>query len=100
MPDPSREIQRRRRLIDRIDRELLRLLSARAQHAVALARVKLTLGQPIYDPERERQVLEAVLRANRGPLADDAVLRLFERIVDESRRLERSRGERHEEEPT
>ena len=98
MPDPSHEIQRRRRLIDLIDRELVRLLSERAQHAVALAQVKLRLGQPVFDPERERQVLEGVRRANRGPLADDAVLRLFERIVDESRRLEHSRGERAEEE--
>ncbi len=45
----------------------------------------------VYQPGRERTVLDHVRRVNEGPLADVAVIRLFERIIDESRRLERLR---------
>jgi len=43
----------------------------------------------IYQPSREAEVLEHVQRVNPGPLDDDAVKRLFERVIDEARRLER-----------
>ena len=50
---------------------------------------KHRLGVPVYQPDRETKVFERVIAANRGPLDDGAIRRLFERIVDEARRLER-----------
>ncbi len=75
--------------IDAIDRELVELLNERAAQAVALGRIKKERGLPIYQPSREEEVLTNVQGGNGGPLEDAALRRLFERIIDESRRIER-----------
>lgn len=75
--------------IDEIDARLVELLSERAACAVSIGHLKRALGMAVYQPSRERDVLNHVCRANRGPLDDDAMRRLFERIIDEARRLER-----------
>ena len=78
-----------RRQIDAIDEQLVRLLSARAACALEIGHEKKTAGLEVYQPTREAEVLEHVQRVNTGPLDDGAVKRLFERIIDEARRLER-----------
>ena len=76
--------------IDRVDEVLVRLLNERARVAVEIGRVKKEKGIEIYQPEREKQVLAHVRGvACEGPLGPDAIARLFERIIDEARRLER-----------
>ena len=77
--------------IDRLDRELLRIFNARATLALQIGEIKKTRGLPVYDPDRERRIFEAMTADNPGPLEDDAIVRLFERVIDESRRLERIR---------
>ena len=94
-PEPGIEVLRRR--IDAIDRQLVELLNERAGCARDIGREKEAGGQPIYQPQREAEVLANVRAMNRGPLDDDAVTRLFERIIDEARRLERL-ASRHEDE--
>lgn len=78
-----------RRRIDEIDRQLIKLLNERSQCALEIGKVKRQHQLAIYQPEREREVLENAERANGGPLADTAIRRLFERILDEARSLER-----------
>src|SRR5213594_802733 len=76
--------------IDRVDEVLVRLLNERARVACEIGRIKKEQGIEIYQPDRERQVLEHVRSvAIEGPLGPDAIARLFERIIDEARRLER-----------
>ena len=76
--------------IDRVDEVLVRLLSERARVACEIGRLKKDLGVEVYQPEREKQVLAHVRSiAAEGPLGADAIARLFERIIDEARRLER-----------
>jgi chorismate mutase len=82
-----------RRRIDRIDEQLMQLLNSRSACAVEIGRIKRSLGLPIYSPEREAQILDRVVRENPGPLEPTAVRRVFERIIDESRRLERLAGD-------
>ena len=82
-------IEQARRQIDRIDGEIVGLLSERAEHVRAIGDAKHRLGVPVYQPEREEKVFERVVAANPGPLDDSAIRRLFERIIDEARRLER-----------
>ena len=84
--DPIDELRRR---IDEIDEQLVRLLNARAECALAIGREKRVLGLEVYQPAREKDVLQHVQTINRGPLDDRAVRRLFERVIDEARRLER-----------
>jgi len=83
------QLEALRRRIDEIDEALVQLLSARAECALAVGREKKTSGMEVYQPSREAEVLEHVQRVNGGPLDNGAVKRLFERIIDEARRLER-----------
>ncbi len=78
-----------RRRIDEIDEQLVRLLSARAECALEIGREKKSAGLEIYQPSREVEVLNHVQAVNAGPLDDGAMRRLFERVIDEARRLER-----------
>ena len=78
-----------RRRIDEIDTDLVALLNARAECALAIGHAKKAAGLELYQPARESDVLEHVQDINGGPLDDGAVKRLFERIIDEARRLER-----------
>jgi chorismate mutase len=87
--DGEGEIDALRRRIDELDEQLVRLLNDRAGCALEVGRLKQALGLEIYQPERERQVLRHVGTINGGPLDEAAIVRLFERIIDEARRLER-----------
>jgi chorismate mutase len=78
-----------RQRIDWIDEQLVRLLNARAECALQLGHLKKERGMDIYQPTREQEVLGNVQRLNTGPLDDSAIRRLFERVIDEARRLER-----------
>lgn len=90
-------MERLRANIDAVDAVLVKLLNQRARWALEIGEVKRRANLPIYQPDREKVVLARVLEANRGPLGADAVRRLFERTIDESRRLERIAKEAREE---
>jgi len=75
--------------IDAIDEQLVRLLSERAACALRIGHEKKLAGMEVYQPSRETEVLGHVQRINTGPLDNAAMKRLFERIIDEARRLER-----------
>ena len=76
--------------IDRVDEVIVRLLNERARVACEIGQLKKALGIELYQPEREKQVLAHVRGiAAEGPLGADAIARLFERIIDEARGLER-----------
>jgi chorismate mutase len=88
-----------RREIDAIDEQLVRLLSERAECALQIGHEKKLAGLDVYQPTRETEVLGHVQRINMGPLDDAAMKRLFERIIDEARRLERIADEAREHGP-
>ncbi len=90
------EIVEWRRRIDAIDAQLLGLLNSRGACAVEVGRIKRRLGLAVYSPEREAWILDRVVRDNPGPLDPLALRRLFERVIDESRRLERLAAEGRE----
>jgi len=75
--------------IDEIDKKLVELLNERARYADEIGKIKEQLGLDAYSPQREKEVLENIMKHNRGPLDNLALRRLFERIIDESRKLER-----------
>jgi chorismate mutase len=83
------DLDRLRRHIDELDRKLVELLNERSRCAMEIARLKQEAGLPLYQPEREREVLANAVRYNGGPLPDTAVRRLFERVLDEARAVER-----------
>ncbi|MBX2821282.1 MAG: chorismate mutase [Rhodothermaceae bacterium] len=88
--DPSIEDMEPWRLcINSLDRTIIRLLNERAICAKVIGQIKKNNGIPVYDPRREEFVLDNVQQHNEGPLSNEAVRRLFERIIDEIRSLER-----------
>ena len=87
------DIEVLRKQIDQIDAKLVELLNARAQCALEIGRLKELSHLPVYQPAREAEVLENVRAANKGPLDHAAVTRLFERVIDEARRIERQAAE-------
>lgn len=80
-----------RRRIDAVDVRILALLNERTAIVEQIGRVKQELDLPIYEPKREDEVYRNVLDANRGPLPAEAVQRVFERIIDEMRQVQRVR---------
>ncbi len=86
-----------REKIDALDERLVELLNERCRCALEIGKLKRVQQIALYQPDREAQVLRHVLQSNRGPLMDEAVRRLFERIIDESRRAERLTMEKEEE---
>ncbi len=93
------EIEELRKQIDHLDDLLLRIFNERARVALEIGHIKKAHGLPVYDPAREKRIFSRMKEDNPGPLDGGAVVRLFERVVDESRRLERimSQGEGREE---
>lgn len=78
-----------RKRIDEIDQRLVELLNERSHCAVEIGHLKKKLNLPAWQPAREAEILRNVVKANPGPLDDAAIRRLFERIIDEARSLER-----------
>jgi len=92
-------IEELRNRIDVIDQQLVRLLNVRVACAVEVGRLKHDIGLAVYQPDREAQVLASVRTAATelaGPLTAEAVVRIFERIIDEARRAERHQAERRQ----
>ena len=77
-----------RKKIDEIDRSLVKLLNERARCVVEIGEIKRQNGLPIQEPNREQEVMKRVFEANQGPLASEAIQRIFERIVAEGRALQ------------
>ena len=77
--------------IDALDRELLELLNQRTRIVEEIGQIKQELDMPIYEPRREDDVYRNVTAHNGGPLSEDALKRIFERIIDEMRSLQKMR---------
>ncbi len=81
-----------RKRMDELDSKLVALLNERARCAGEIGELKQALGLEVYQPDREIEVFKHVRSQNGGPLDAEAITRLFERIIDEARRLERAAG--------
>ncbi len=80
------DITKHRTEIDALDEKIVALLNERATRAAAIGKLKANGGA--YRPEREAEVLRRIVGANRGPLANDALARLFTEIISACRALE------------
>ncbi|SPF32021.1 Chorismate mutase [Candidatus Sulfopaludibacter sp. SbA4] len=80
-------------LIDDVDRRIVELLNERTRVVEEIGRVKRQAKLPIYEPKREDQVFANITGVNHGPITQDAVRRIFERIIDEMRTIQRMRME-------
>jgi chorismate mutase len=89
--DANKVLMRWRDQIDDLDRRLVNLLNERTLVVEEIGRIKKESKMAIYEPNRERMVFENITSHNRGPLSDDGMKRIFERIIDEMRRVQKDR---------
>ena len=85
-----------RRRIDELDLQILELLNERARVVETIGQVKRLLDLPIYEPKREDQVYANLTGHNHGPLPPEAVKRVYERIIDEMRTVQKLRMQERE----
>ena len=93
MDADKKKLEEFRVQIDDVDRRILTLLNERTRIVQQIGRVKQKARLPIYEPRREDQVFENVTQNNSGPLTPEAVNRIFERIIDEMRGIQRAQME-------
>jgi chorismate mutase len=77
--------------IDEVERRIVDLLNERTTVVEEIGRVKREAQLPIYEPKREDQVFANITGSNRGPISQEAVRRIFERIIDEMRTIQKVR---------
>jgi chorismate mutase len=85
----SQRLRDRRRKIDLIDRKLLPLLNQRLRIALEIGKIKKQMGTRIYDPKREKEILEKLSLRNRGPLNEDDLKKIFATIIKVCRQSQR-----------
>ena len=90
----KKDIESLRSEIDQLDRKILELLNNRASIALSIGGLKKDRGEPIFNPAREKLIHEKIKKINRGPLGEPAVHRLFERIIEETRSLEKAKNDK------
>jgi chorismate mutase-like protein len=90
--DEARDrLEELRVLIDDVDRRIVDLLNQRTRVVENIGRVKREAALPIYEPKREDQVFANVAQSNQGPMTHEALRGIFERIIDEMRKIQRLR---------
>lgn len=80
-----------RHQIDNIDRQMVALLNERTRMVETIGAIKREFRMPVYEPRREDEVYRNIVESNRGPLPAEAVKRIFERVIDEMRTLQKTR---------
>jgi chorismate mutase len=84
-PEGLQKLKRKRIKIDSLDRKLLILLNKRLRIALKIKKVKKEMGKKIYDPKREKEILDRLKRKNKGPLKDGDLKKIFRMIMKVSR---------------
>ena len=81
-------LQESRKRIDSIDEQIVTLLNRRAAEVKRIGRLKAAAGIPMIDAERESEVYRRITAENFGQIDNDGLMRIFEQIVSESRRIQ------------
>jgi len=84
--DLSRKLNKMREKINLIDQELLTLLNQRLRTALEIGKIKKEMGERIYNPVREKEVLEKLKRKNEGPLKEKDLKKIFTTIMEVCRK--------------
>ncbi len=80
----SNHIQSLRKEIDKVNLEILNLLSYRTSLIKEIGELKDQVGDDYFDPEREREMLEELIKKNEGPLCNELVKDIFVSIFGAS----------------
>jgi chorismate mutase len=89
MESAEKELADWRARIDVLDEQIVRLISERAAAATAIGEIKHRSGMAVYEPQREQNVFAHVKRVNPGPLPDQEMQHIYERLIDVMRTLQK-----------
>ncbi|MEM2974634.1 MAG: prephenate dehydratase [Candidatus Micrarchaeia archaeon] len=81
-------LDKKRKQIDRIDEQIIKLLNRRAQIVIEIGKEKRKAGIPAYSPSRERQILDR-LSSRKMLLPRKGMEAIFREIISASRSIER-----------
>jgi chorismate mutase/prephenate dehydratase len=84
--DFSKKLKENRRTLDSLDQKLLTLLNQRLHITLKIGKIKKGIGKRIYDPDREKEILERLQRKNKGPLNEKDLKKIFGTIMKVCRR--------------
>lgn len=85
---PQQELEWWRKQVDRIDAELAILLGKRTRCAQEISRIKQQTGQQVLQPDREKEVIQHVLRQEHTPLPSHSLERIYKCIMEETRNFQ------------
>lgn len=86
--EAEEKIDNLRKQIDQVDETIVKSLNERAKLVLSIKSLKSRQGVPIYDPRREEEIFEHLTRTNQGPLYDDDVKEIYEKILQVMKALE------------
>ncbi|HCU7296692.1 TPA: bifunctional 3-deoxy-7-phosphoheptulonate synthase/chorismate mutase [Staphylococcus aureus] len=91
----SNKLESYRSEIVSLNHQILDLLSKRGELAQKIGEEKLKQGTRIYDPQREKEMLNDLIDSNKGPFNDNTIKQLFKEIFKASTNLQKSENEKH-----
>ena len=91
----TNELENLRQRVEEINDEILGLLSERGDLAKKIGEEKSKQGTQVYDPQREKEMLNKLIDANKGPFNDNTIKQLFKEIFKASTDLQKSENEKH-----
>lgn len=86
--DDKSKLEELRKSTDEIDKKIVKLLNKRFYYSILIGKLKRRTGLKAYSPEREKDINNNIKTVNQGPVDNSTMIRIYERIVDESRSLQ------------
>ena len=83
-------IPEHRKVIDKLDAQIVKLLNERTRQVMAIGEIKLKAGEEIYAPNRERAVFHRVCRQNQGPITDESLRAIYREVMSSALSLQKS----------
>jgi len=83
-------IPEHRKVIDKLDAQIVKLLNERTRQVMAIGEIKLKAGEEIYAPHREGAVLHRICRKNQGPMTDESLRAIYREVMSSALSLQKS----------
>ena len=87
--DFKEKLKKGRSGIDKIDKALVELLNKRAVTVLKIKRLKEKNNMSLYDAKREEDLMDNIIKYNKGPLYNDNIVQIFEAILRNVQILEK-----------
>lgn len=87
--DFKKKLEKYREEIDEIDKNIVNLLNKRAETVSTIKKLKEKHKMPLYDAKREEDLINNIVKYNKGPLFNDNIIQIFESILRNVQILEK-----------